>query len=287
LAAVIGWEASVIHDEITTGASFTEAATNPRNLRNGVAVGGIALSGGTLGIPATAGLVTLGAGTDVAMQMNLEGRAYDQVDYERAFANGGIAAGGGALLGVGVGSANAYISTGSNVVVGGLVVAGAAESGHLIGEGLASSDSGQVALGASFAGFSLAGGTALPRTLPSRMSSSDRDASLNALQPKIGAADAAVVVEGPAINPRLTQRLEAWRAYQARGGAMEMREWVQHTQGAPWGMGARSGYRSWSQRQDSTHGNTAGDQTAYLYARYDAEGNFLKWGTTQDLLTRL
>jgi hypothetical protein len=34
------------------------------------------------------------------------------------------------------------------------------------------------------------------------------------------------------------------------------------------------------------HGNTAGDQIAYLYARYDADGNFLKWGITQDLKTR-
>ena len=35
-----------------------------------------------------------------------------------------------------------------------------------------------------------------------------------------------------------------------------------------------------------THGNTAGSQPAFLYARYDAEGNFLKWGVTQDLASR-
>lgn len=31
-----------------------------------------------------------------------------------------------------------------------------------------------------------------------------------------------------------------------------------------------------------THGNTAGDQPATLYERYDADGNFLKHGISQD-----
>lgn len=193
LSSVIGWASSVIHDEVTTGASFAEAATNPRNLRNGVAVGGAVLSGGTLGIPVTAGLVTLGAGTDVAMQMNLEGKAYDQVDYERAVANGGITAGGGAVLGAGLGSANVYISSGSKVVATGLVGMGAVESGHLIGEGLASGNPGQIALGTGFAGFSLAGGLAMPRMLSPQLNSAELDASLNSMQPKAGSA---VVVEG-------------------------------------------------------------------------------------------
>jgi hypothetical protein len=34
------------------------------------------------------------------------------------------------------------------------------------------------------------------------------------------------------------------------------------------------------------HGNTAGDQLAHLYARYDGDGNFMKWGVTQDLTKR-
>jgi Pretoxin HINT domain len=34
------------------------------------------------------------------------------------------------------------------------------------------------------------------------------------------------------------------------------------------------------------HGNTAGEQLAYLYERYDADGNFLKYGITQNLKTR-
>ena len=33
---------------------------------------------------------------------------------------------------------------------------------------------------------------------------------------------------------------------------------------------------------NSTHGNTAGDQPATLYERYDADGNFLKHGVSQD-----
>lgn len=39
-----------------------------------------------------------------------------------------------------------------------------------------------------------------------------------------------------------------------------------------------------SQRPE--HGNIAGDQPAYLYERYDVDGNFLKYGVTQDLRTR-
>ncbi|MEO5558707.1 MAG: hypothetical protein ABIO49_03040 [Dokdonella sp.] len=201
LSAVIGWAGSAIHDEWTTGVAFATAATNPRNIRNGVAVGGIVASGGMLGIRAPAGLGTIGFGTDVAMQMNLEGKVYDQVDYERSLANGGITAGSGALLGVGLGSANAYLATGSKVVAGGLAAAGAAQSGQLIGEGVASGDYGKIALGTGLASFSVAGGMAMARhplgPLSPRMNSTELDASLNALQSKIGGVDPAVVVENP------------------------------------------------------------------------------------------
>jgi hypothetical protein len=33
----------------------------------------------------------------------------------------------------------------------------------------------------------------------------------------------------------------------------------------------------------SAHGNVVGSQPAFLYQRYDADGNFLKWGITDDL----
>ena len=49
---------------------------------------------------------------------------------------------------------------------------------------------------------------------------------------------------------------------------------------------ASSGFAEWSQRLSMTHGNTAGDQLAFLYQRFDSQGNFLKWGITQDLATR-
>ena len=38
-----------------------------------------------------------------------------------------------------------------------------------------------------------------------------------------------------------------------------------------------------NQASRTLHGNSAGEQTAFLYERYDAEGNFLKHGITQDL----
>ncbi|OYP38915.1 polymorphic toxin-type HINT domain-containing protein [Rhodopirellula sp. MGV] len=52
-----------------------------------------------------------------------------------------------------------------------------------------------------------------------------------------------------AVSPRLTQRLEAFRAYRARGGTMDMPRWVKATQGnRAYGTGFRSGFRRWSKR---------------------------------------
>lgn len=85
------------------------------------------------------------------------------------------------------------------------------------------------------------------------------------------------------INPRLTQRLEAWRAYQARGGSLDLRGWVKQTQGVSWGTGARSGYADWITSLESTHGNSAlSNRPAYLYQLYSDEGGFLKWGISQN-----
>lgn len=47
--------------------------------------------------------------------------------------------------------------------------------------------------------------------------------------------------------------------------------------------GAASAAAAVAKSRRTPHGNTAGDQRAYLYGRYDADGNFLKWGITQDL----
>lgn len=90
------------------------------------------------------------------------------------------------------------------------------------------------------------------------------------------------------INPRLTQRLEAFRAYKANGGTMDMARWVKHTKANPnWGPGPNSGYAKWIRSVESVHGNSKlSSRTAYLYRLEDADGNFLKWGITQDLNSR-
>jgi RHS repeat-associated protein len=55
-----------------------------------------------------------------------------------------------------------------------------------------------------------------------------------------------------AINPRLANRLDAWRAYKSGGGAMDMKQWVKATQRQYGGVsgGYQSGYRNWSRRID-------------------------------------
>ena len=98
---------------------------------------------------------------------------------------------------------------------------------------------------------------------------------------------AAETVEAVAINPRLTTRLGKWRDYQAGGGELDMRSWVKATQGQEWGLGGRGGYGDWIKRVESTHGNSLlSNRTAYLYEKVDADGNFLKWGITQDMGVR-
>jgi hypothetical protein len=87
-----------------------------------------------------------------------------------------------------------------------------------------------------------------------------------------------------AVNPRLTARLAAWSEYR---GQLSFPEWVNRTQGAPWGTGFPSGYARWFESATSPHGNSALSQRlAYLYARYNQSGQFLKWGITQDLAGR-
>ncbi|MCP4592695.1 MAG: hypothetical protein GY842_18325, partial [bacterium] len=91
------------------------------------------------------------------------------------------------------------------------------------------------------------------------------------------------------INSRLTQRLAAWRAYQARGGMLEMRPWVQATQRQYGGMsgGYPSGYGAWIRSVESTHGGAALSlNRAHLYGLYGESGEFLKWGVTGDPQSR-
>ncbi|MFO0831448.1 MAG: RHS repeat-associated core domain-containing protein [Phycisphaerales bacterium] len=49
---------------------------------------------------------------------------------------------------------------------------------------------------------------------------------------------------------------------------------------------ANAGTRAAGELLPRVHGNTAGNQWAYLYGRYDAQGNFLKWGVTRNMATR-
>ncbi len=89
------------------------------------------------------------------------------------------------------------------------------------------------------------------------------------------------------VNPRLTQRLAAWRAYKAGDGTKNMAQWVKSTQGAPWGSGFRSGYAAWSKSVNSLHGNAAlSDRPTTLYKLFHKDGTFLKWGVTGDTSTR-
>lgn len=104
---------------------------------------------------------------------------------------------------------------------------------------------------------------------------------------ELGATSATEIGAASGINPRLTQRLEAWRAYQARGGQYDMQRWVQSTQGATWGTGVSSGYGKWINSIESVHGNSIlSTRPTTLYELYTDEGQFLKWGISQDMNTR-
>lgn len=124
---------------------------------------------------------------------------------------------------------------------------------------------------------------AAARALP-RAAAAGRAARAEAVLARAAAAE---TVEAAAINPRLTTRLGKWRGYQAGGGELDMRSWIKATQGQEWGLGGRGGYGAWIRRVDSTHGNSLlSNRTTYLYEKVDADGNFLKWGITQDMGAR-
>jgi Pre-toxin TG len=91
----------------------------------------------------------------------------------------------------------------------------------------------------------------------------------------------------PAINPRLMERAEKWRTYKGGGGQADMRAWVKATQGQKWGTGGKSGFAKWSRSVDSPHGNSLmSRRTNYLYEKFDSDGNFQKWGITDNMATR-
>lgn len=118
----------------------------------------------------------------------------------------------------------------------------------------------------------------------------------------VGRGVAAIRGSGPAtaatqsgltglVNPRLTLRLEAFRAYRANGGTMQMSRWVKATQGNPtYGTGFRSGFADWSRRiSQPAHRNrldAAGPHDVYVL-REAGSGRLLHFGETgRGYLTR-
>ena len=86
--------------------------------------------------------------------------------------------------------------------------------------------------------------------------------------------------EALALNQKIAQRTYSGDKYRDLGGRL-------HFEGGRFAPdGAVRARDAVAASQPSSHGNTAGDQLAYLYARYDADGKFLKWGITQDLNVR-
>ena len=89
------------------------------------------------------------------------------------------------------------------------------------------------------------------------------------------------------LTPEISQRLEAWRAYQSNGGQYDLQRWVQSTQGASWGTGFKTGYGNWINSIESVHGNSMlSTRPATLYQLFTDDGQFLKWGISQDMNTR-
>jgi RHS repeat-associated protein len=94
------------------------------------------------------------------------------------------------------------------------------------------------------------------------------------------------------VNPRLTQRLEAFRAYRANGGTMDMARWVKATQGnTAYGTGFKSGFADWSRRVGQpVHGNSLAATGPHdVYVLRDASTReLLHFGETgRGYLTRL
>jgi RHS repeat-associated protein len=121
--AVMGYEGHAIYQELSGNLTSFFDVDHWRAARFGLATGGTVLSGGTLGIPATAMGIGAGAVFDVAQQSAYEGRTLSGIDYEHALTTGGMFAPFG-LLGKEMQSSNALISGVSRVGIGGLSALG-------------------------------------------------------------------------------------------------------------------------------------------------------------------
>lgn len=122
-------------------------------------------------------------------------------------------------------------------------------------------------------------------------------------EPKVAAeavcgAERAEAITAPvassAVNPALATRLEAFSEWKASKGyetvtSAQFRRFM----GAhrPNSVGStlyanRSGFADWRRLVESTHGNTSGNQLAWLYRLETSSGDFLKWGVSGNPATR-
>jgi hypothetical protein len=140
----------------------------------------------------------------------MEGRSIEDVDYARSLTTGGLTAGGGAVLGWGMASANVAVATGSRFVVGGLSVAGAGQGGYLIGEGLVEGNGGKVALGTSFvSGSFAAAGLISPRRVITVEGGDGRPAVRFDSTSTHSSGETAATISGKAVHRRLANERRA------------------------------------------------------------------------------
>lgn len=110
----------------------------------------------------------------------------------------------------------------------------------------------------------------------------DAKAGANAARRAIGGADDAADVAQQGVR-RTDSAVDAGNA--SRAGAGQFRDGNNRLRNAD-GTFAPDGGRARGSSTDGTHGNTAGEQPATLYGKYDKDDNFLKWSITRDLNSR-
>jgi RHS repeat-associated protein len=99
---------------------------------------------------------------------------------------------------------------------------------------------------------------------------------------------------GSRINPQLAKRLDVYKAWKRSKGyetvsTGQFRRFVGAHRPNSAGTtiyGNKSTFSDWSKKVDSIHGNTAGNQNAWLYRLENSSGGFLKWGVSGNPATR-
>jgi hypothetical protein len=98
------------------------------------------------------------------------------------------------------------------------------------------------------------------------------------------------------IDAALSARRDAYKAWKQNAGIegaptlAEFRRFMgahrPNSRGETFYEANTSGFAAWSRRIDSDHGNTAGNQLAWLYRLESTDSGFLKWGISGDPFTR-